>query len=91
LEGDLGLGIVLVRAQIHIRRTVDATYLTVVCRGIDVKNDQEKYHVDESGQACNRIDLPKETDKPRAVQRNLTGNASQYGPLSSSGTADALE
>jgi hypothetical protein len=69
---------------------VDATYLAVVfCR--NVKSDQGKYHGDESGHARNRIDLPKEVDKARAMKRNSRGNASQYGPPLSNGTVDALE
>ena len=69
-----------VRAQVHIRRTVGATYLAVVRCGIDVENDQEKYHVDESGQACDRIDLPKETDKARAVQHEMRLSTDHYRP-----------
>ena len=58
MEGDLGLGIVSGH-RYTLDGRVEATHLAVVCCSIDVKDDQEKYHVDESGQACNRIDLPK--------------------------------
>jgi hypothetical protein len=45
---------------------VEVTYPAVVF-GCNVKNDQEKYHVDESGYTRNRVDLSKEANKTRAM------------------------
>jgi hypothetical protein len=53
----------LVRAQMHIGRTVDTTCLAVVLsRNIEI--NQIKYHFDEAGHPRNRVDLRRRKVRP---------------------------
>jgi hypothetical protein len=66
-------------------RIGNTAYLAVVF-GCNVETYQTKDHGRESGQARNRVDLPKGTDKTR----NQKGNANHHRPILSSDTDDAL-